>query len=286
MNAATGAADRRTALPSTDRKKHRLKWAFALFFIGMHVGACFAPLFFSWKAVITAVVINAVIGTFGISLGYHRLLTHRSFNVPKWFEYALAVCGIMALQGGPTTWVGMHRIHHAKSDKTEDPHDSNKGFWWSHCGWMFFLTQNAYRKYAPRFMRESKFYRFFDKSFLLQLMLQVPLGVALFLFGGLPCVFWGLFVRIIVLWHCSFLVNSATHKWGYKNFRVDDASRNTWWVAIVTYGEGWHNNHHAEPRAAKFGRRWWEIDVSWWVLKVFERVGLAWNVVRPRTALS
>lgn len=263
------------------KKKLPLKWAFALFFIGMHCCLVFAPWFFSWGAVLTAVAINAVLGTVGTSLGYHRLLTHESFKVPKWLEYVMAICGILTLQGAPTSWVGMHRIHHAFSDTEKDPHDSTRGFWWSHMGWMFFLTQNAYRRYAPKFMREGKFYRFFDRSFLTQLMLQVPLALVLFAIGGWTYVVWGIFVRIVVMWHCTFLVNSATHKWGYRNYEIKDRSKNTWWVAILTYGEGWHNNHHAQPKVAKFGRRFWEIDVSWLLLKFLKAVRLAKDVRMP-----
>jgi len=265
--------------PST--KKPSLKWSFALFFIGMHLLLIMAPWFFTWGALFTALAINLVLGTIGLSLGYHRLLTHESFKVPKWLEYVMATCGILALQGAPTSWVGMHRIHHAFSDTEKDPHSSERGFWWSHVGWAFYLTQNAYRRYAPRFMREAKFYRFFDSSFLLQLMLQVPLGAILFAIGGWTYVVWGIFVRIVLMWHCTFFVNSATHKWGYRNYETKDKSRNTWWVAILTYGEGWHNNHHAQPKCAKFGRRFWEIDISWYVLKFLKAVRLAKDVRLP-----
>jgi stearoyl-CoA desaturase (delta-9 desaturase) len=250
----------------------------------MHGLALMAPWFFSWKALIIAFALNFAFGSLGVSLGYHRLLAHSSLKVPKWLERVLVLLGVLALQGSPLSWVGMHRMHHKHSDTELDPHTAKRGFWWSHIGWAFYLTQNAYRKYAPKFMQEERFYRFFDRFVLTNLLLlQVPLGVVLYLLGGWSFVVYGVFLRIVILWHSTFLVNSATHFWGYRNYFVSEGDRsgNVWWLAPFTFGEAWHNNHHAQPRSAKIGHRFWEIDVTWYLILLFKVLGLATAVQLP-----
>jgi len=225
-------------------------------------------------------------GSIGICLGYHRLLSHRSLQVsPKWVEYAIATLGALAIQGGPIFWVASHRLHHAHTeDKDKDPYSSQRGFWWSHMLWIFyprpeFFDHENYKRFAPDLARDA-YYRWLNRNFLL---LQLPLGILLYVLGGWSFVIYGIFVRSVLLWHTTWLINSATHLRGYRNFQVSDNSRNLWWAAILTYGEGWHNNHHAYPNVAKAGQRWWEIDMTWWAIKLLQTAGLAKKVVMPTT---
>ena len=258
--------------------KPRIKWINILFLIALHIGAVCAllPNNFSWAAVGLAVFLHWVTGGLGITLGFHRLVTHRSFQTPKWLEYFLIGCGTLACQGGPCEWIGMHRIHHLHSDQTVDPHDSNQGFWWSHLGWL--LHHAPAEPEIPRFIKDiadDPVYQFFQKYFLL---MQVALAALLFLLGGWSFVFWGVFVRLVVVYHCTWLVNSATHKFGYRTYESGDRSTNCWWVALIVYGEGWHNNHHAFQYSARHGMQWWEIDVTWMTIQLLQVLGLASNV--------
>lgn len=258
--------------------KPRIKWINILFLIALHIGALCAllPSNFSWAAVGLAVFLHWVTGGLGITLGFHRLVTHRSFQTPKWLEYFLIGCGTLAFQGGPCEWIGMHRIHHLYSDQIVDPHDSNQGFWWSHLGWL--LHHAPAEPEIPRFIKDiadDPVYQFFQKYFLL---MQVALAALLFLLGGWSFVFWGVFVRLVVVYHCTWLVNSATHKFGYRTYESGDRSTNCWWVALIVYGEGWHNNHHAFQYSARHGMQWWEIDVTWMTIQLLQVLGLASNV--------
>ncbi len=261
----------------------KLNWTIIGFFAIFHGLALLAPWFFSWSALGVMILLHWFLGSIGICLGYHRLLSHRSFQVPKWLEYAIALIGATALQGGPIFWVAGHRLHHAHTeDLDKDPYSARRGFWWSHMLWILypqeaFFNPNLYRKYAPEMARDP-FYLWLDKYFLL---LQIPLGVALYFFGGWSYVIWGMCVRSVLLWHSTWFINSVTHMWGYRTFETNDNSRNLWWAAIVTYGEGWHNNHHAYPHVAKAGWRWWEVDVTWWAIQVLRSLGLATRVIMP-----
>jgi len=238
----------------------------------------FFPQFFSWSAVGVALIMHWVTGGLGVTLGFHRLLTHRSLEVPKWLEYFLVFCGVLSAQGGVIDWVGLHRIHHKHSDNTPDPHDSNQGFLWSHIGWM--LHEIPADPEIPKYTQDinsDPVYQFFSKYFIL---IQVAFGLLLYALGGWPFVIWGVFVRLAVVFHCTWFVNSATHKFGYRTFDPNDQSRNCWWVALLTYGEGWHNNHHAYPYSARHGLQWWELDITWLTIRFLELLGLAKNVKR------
>jgi len=263
----------------------RPDWPVILFMIAVHALAllAFLPSTFSWAAVGVAVLFHWITGGLGVTLGYHRLVTHRSFQAPKWLEYFLVFCGTLSCQGSPIEWVGLHRAHHMYSDRDLDPHDAQKGFWWSHLGWM--LYDSPADNEVPRLTKDisdDPFYRFCDK-FLLPI--QIALGVALYFWGeavspglGWSFVIWGIFVRMVVVFHCTWFVNSATHKFGYRTYECDDTSTNCWWVALVTYGEGWHNNHHAFQYSARHGLKWWEIDLTWMTIRFLQAFGLAKNV--------
>jgi stearoyl-CoA desaturase (delta-9 desaturase) len=272
--------------PEQTLEPRELSWLSVGFFAIVHGLALLAPWYFSWSALGTMILLHWFLGSIGICLGYHRLLSHRSFQVPKWLEYTIALIGATALQGGPIFWVAGHRLHHAHTeDEEKDPYSAKRGFWWSHMLWMLypksdFFNPDKYRKYAPDLARDP-FYLWLDKYFLL---LQIPLAVGLYLIGGWSFIIWGMFLKSVLLWHSTWFINSVTHMWGYRTFETNDNSRNLWWAAIVTYGEGWHNNHHAYPNVAKAGWRWWEVDVTWWAIQLLRSLGLATKVIMPPTA--
>lgn len=260
-------------------------WFIITWFVFIHAVALIGPWFAtSFGAIITAVVLYWVTGCLGITLGYHRLLSHRSFKVPTWLERILATCGVLALQRSPLEWVGHHRMHHAFSDTGKDPHDASRGFWWSHLGWMCHEQPEIsdpvkLRRFARDIIADP--YLNWLSSHFVQVMIQISLGVALLVFGGLDYLIWGLFVRLVVVYHTTWFVNSATHKWGYKNYKVDDLSSNVWWVGLLAFGEGWHNNHHAQPDVAPAQRYWWEFDLTWQIIKLLRVLGLATNIKLP-----
>lgn len=275
------------SLETTCKGSQPLSWNWtSVAFVGtVHVLALLAPWFFSWSALAVTLFLHWFFGSVGICLGYHRLLTHRSFQVPKGLERAIALIGSLALQGGIIAWVAGHRMHHLYTEDIEkDPYSAKRGFWWSHMLWFLykrpeFFNYESYRQFAPDLDRDP-FYRWLDRYFLL---LQIPLGVLLYCLGGWSFVIYGLFVRSVLLWHSTWLINSASHlTGGYRTFDSEDNSRNLWWAALLTYGEGWHNNHHAYPNVAKAGWKWWEIDMTWWLIFILKRLRLARKVVLPQ----
>jgi sn-2 palmitoyl-lipid 9-desaturase len=261
----------------------QLNWTAIIFFSVVHALAFLAPWFFSWSALGVALLLHWFFGSIGICLGYHRLLTHRSLQVSKGLEYVITLIGALALQGGPIFWVAGHRMHHAYTeDVDKDPYSAKRGFWWSHLLWLMyyrrdFFDYNVYKRYAPDLDREP-FYRWLNRYFL---FLQLPLGLLLYWLGGWSFVIYGLFLRAVLLWHSTWFINSATHMRGYRTFNTPDNSRNLWWAAILTYGEGWHNNHHTYPNVAKAGLKWWEIDVTWWEIQLLKKLGLARKIIMP-----
>ena len=265
------------------REQLGVNWANAVFLIVAHVAAIAALFFWSWTAVISAVALNWVAGSLGIGMGYHRLLTHRAYKVPKPVEYFLAICGTLALEGGPIQWVVTHRIHHAHADRAGDPHTPRDGGWWAHVGWILWGTAQDHEAetiahYAPDLVKEP-FYRWLNRFYYIPLLL---VGIALFVFGGWGVLLWGVFLRLTIALHATWLVNSATHLWGRRRFETDDDSRNSWWVALLSFGEGWHNNHHAHPTSARHGVRWYEFDMNWLGIRVLQLLGLAHSIKRLR----
>jgi stearoyl-CoA desaturase (delta-9 desaturase) len=254
----------------------RINWLTLIVLIIFHIGAIAAPFFFSWKLLAVTLLLHWVAICFGIGMGYHRLHTHRSYNVPKWLEYFFAVCGTLTLEGGPIFWVATHRIHHQKSDQPGDPHSPRDGAGWSHVGWIIFGEANhsntrMMSRYAPDLARE-RFYVWLNNWHWVPL---VVVGLALLAWGGLPAVLWGVCLRVIAGLHFTWLVNSATHMWGSRRFSTRDDSRNNWWVALLTFGEGWHNNHHAHPTSARHGLAWYELDITYWHIRFLKLLGIA-----------
>jgi sn-1 stearoyl-lipid 9-desaturase len=262
-----------------EKLKTDINWNTAVFMIIFHLGAIGALFFFSWKAIAMSVVLWWLAGSVGIGIGYHRLLTHRGFQTPKWVEYVLTVCGALALQGGAINWVVTHRIHHAFTDQPGDPHSPRDGGWWAHMGWILHGTAQQHsdqvmRRYAPDLMRDPV-HLWLNRLYFVPLILC---GIALLALGGWPALMWGVFFRVTFALHATWLVNSATHLWGSRRFETTDDSTNNWWVALLTFGEGWHNNHHAFPTAARHGLAWYEIDVNWWGIHALQLLGLAKSI--------
>ena len=254
----------------------RLNWFTALVLVVLHIGAVAALFMTNWKVVGASVFLYWMTIQLGISLGYHRLHTHRSYKVPRALEYFFAVCGTLTLEGGPIFWVATHRIHHQKSDQPGDPHSPRDGAWWSHVGWILFGETNhnntrMMSKYAPD-LGKNPFYVWLNNYHWAPL---VVLSFVLYALGGWPLLLWANCVRVVVGLHATWLVNSATHMWGSRRFQTRDDSRNSWWVALLTFGEGWHNNHHAHPASARHGLAWYEFDASWILIKGMKLLGIA-----------
>ena len=262
-----------------------ISWSTAIAFAIFHALAIAALFFATWDAVLVAVLLHWMCVGWGIGLGYHRLHTHRSYKTPKLLEYFFAVCGTLTLQGGPIFWTALHRIHHQHSDRDGDPHTPRDGKWWSHMLWTIFGEElhgdiEVLGKYAPDLMKDP-FYRMLSKYHWVPL---VVLGLALLAIGGLPWLLWGVFLRVVFGLHCTWMINSVTHIWGNRRFQTRDDSKNSFWVALFTFGEGWHNNHHAYPTSARHGMTWSEVDLSWMQIKLMSWLGLAWDVKVPTPA--
>jgi sn-1 stearoyl-lipid 9-desaturase len=260
-------------------KNNEINWVTAGFMVAFHIGALAALFFFSWKAFFVAVLLNWISGSLGIGMAYHRLLTHRGYKTPKWVEYFLTTCATLALEGGPIFWVATHRIHHQYSDKDGDPHSPIDGKWWAHAGWilvgksMHHDTETLAR-YVPD-LAKDKFHVAITKFHYVPM---IVLGIVLLAIGGLPLMLWGVCLRTVVGLHSTWLVNSATHSWGSRRFKTRDLSTNSWWVALLSFGEGWHNNHHAHPTSARHGLAWYEIDFNWYAIWTLKKLGLAHDV--------
>ena len=265
--------------------QRKLRGGTTIFMLVIHVGAVAAllPRFWSWQGV-AALAVMYWLTVVGVTLGLHRLVAHRGFDTPQWVERLLVLMGAMACQSGPIEWVGLHRHHHLYSDQSNDHHDAGRGLWWAHSEWM--LHDIPALREIHRFtgdLERDPFYRWLDHWFLL---LQLPLGIALYLYGehagvrggGLGLVLWAIPLRLAVVYHVTWLVNSATHAFGYRNFDSPDLSRNCWWVALLSFGEGWHNNHHAHPHSARHGLRWFEFDLTWQHIRLLRALGLAQRI--------
>src|SRR5438874_5242496 len=265
------------------RRKRKFNWGTAIFLILAHVAAIAALFFWSWPALISALVLYWVGGSLGIGMGFHRLITHRGYKVSKPIEYFLVTCGALALEGGPIHMVTKHRIHHAHAGKTGDPHTPRDGGWWAHIGWILRGSAQDYDQatlehYAPDLIKD-RYYVWLNHYYYVPL---IVLSLSLLAFGGFDVMLWGVFLRVTLGLHTTWLVNSATHMWGRRRFETGEDSRNTWWVAVLTFGEGWHNNHHAHPTSARHGLRWYEIDFNWWGIRVLQFLGLARRIKRLR----
>jgi stearoyl-CoA desaturase (delta-9 desaturase) len=276
---------------------HRgIDWPVVVWIGLVHLLALVAPFYFSWQGLVACALLILVTGAVGVCMGYHRCLTHGSFKTYRPVRWLLAFLGGMSGEGSALTWVANHRKHHYHSDKEGDPHSPRDGAWWSHMLW--FMPNFGRRwhrelveKYAPDILKDKMMVVLHH----LFLPSHIATGIVLFLIGyfatpiglggwraGLSMVFWGLGVRMVYVLHVTWMINSVTHMWGSRRYETTDDSRNLWWVGLLAFGEGWHNNHHAYQRVASQGHRWWEIDVTYYMIWLMEKVGLAWDVVRLR----
>jgi sn-1 stearoyl-lipid 9-desaturase len=264
--------------------QHRPNWVTGIALLAIHVGALLAlfPAFFSWSAIIVAIVITNLTGAFGITLCYHRTLTHRALRMVRPLEIGTAMLGALAFQGDPIDWVATHRIHHAHADRRGDPHSIRRGLMWAHVSWLFRTNENLptdeqRKRYTPDLWNDPVY----QALRWLYVPMQIALAVLLFVLGGWSWVVWGIFARLVFTYHATWLVNSAAHAFGYRTYRTPDRSVNSWWVALISWGEGWHNNHHAFPFSARHGLRWFEFDPTWWTIKLMAAMKLVDKVRVP-----
>lgn len=303
---APAAAVAQLDYPRTTRPV-RVRWVYLISISSFHLLAClaFVPWLFSWTGVALALLGLYVFGTLGINLCYHRLLTHKSFSCPKWIEHLTATLGVCCLQDTPGRWVAIHRLHHQHSDEQPDPHSPLVDFLWGHMGWLMVKNDETdrismYERYARDVLKDP-FHMAFERN-LLWVWVNLASWAAFYTVGfivgwamtgeflggvqfGLSLLVWGVFVRTVLVWHITWSVNSVTHMWGYRNYDTDENSKNNWFVGLVSNGEGWHNNHHADQRSAAHGHRWWEFDVTYLTIKALSLVGLAKDIVKPSKRL-
>jgi len=296
---------KRTRLSRPPGVTRQFFWTYLGGFVVLHLLALLAlvPWLFSWTGVASVFVGNLVFGALGINLAYHRLLTHNGLTLPKWLEHLFAILGVCCLQDAPARWVAIHRMHHQHSDQEPDPHSPLVDFFWGHMGWLmyqnkYFGTPDFYDRYVREILKDP-FYLRLERDFR-YLSVYLAHAVLFYLAGfvigwwmagellggiqfGASLLVWGVFVRTVYVWHITWAVNSVTHRWGYRNYDVSDQSRNNWIIGLTNNGEGWHNNHHAFPRCAAHGHKWWELDLTYILILLLERLGLAKNVVHPTT---
>lgn len=307
-DAAAVAVPSQASLPVLERplstQRQQVKWIYAGVVLGFHLllPLAFLPYFFSWYGVLWLPLGNYIFCTMGIGAGYHRLLTHRGYQCPAWLEYTFSLLGLCCIQDTPARWVAVHRVHHNNSDEQPDPHSPLVTWFWGHMGWLF--VENAefgklatFEKYTRDLMRQP-FYRWIERRYnwlwilIAHAVIITGLGA---MYGAIrygdtativQCAaqwfIWGVVVRVIYTWHITWGVNSFAHMFGYRNYETNDNSRNCWYIGLATNGEGWHNNHHADPRSAIHGHQWWEIDLTYRSLWLLEKCGLVWNIIKPR----
>lgn len=287
-------------LPYPDGVGPRVIWSYTIPFLLFHaaIPLAFIPWFFSWTGLLLLPIAHFFFDWIGIGLCYHRTLTHRGLLLPKWLERIFVLFGLCNLMDSPARWVAIHRKHHQHADEQPDPHSPRVTLWWGHMGWLIHENQSMsnidfYHTYAPDVLRDP-FYFVIEKYKLwifVYLVQAVALTMSGFLLGwwwtgqyaggiqlGASWLLWAVVLRTLFSWHATFAVNSITHMWGYRNYETRDDSTNHWLVAMLTGGEGWHNNHHAYPVSAAHGHRWWELDPTYWNIQILKFFGLAKEV--------
>jgi stearoyl-CoA desaturase (delta-9 desaturase) len=278
-----------TSVIDPDTTDRRIDWLRAVPFIGMHL-ACIGVIWVGITpfAVATAVLLYAV-RMLAITGFYHRYFAHRSFETSRVVQFVFAILGAAAVQRGPLWWAAHHRHHHSHSDRPDDTHSpSQEGFLWSHLGWFLSRANFPIRKERVPDLLQFPELRFLDRF---DILVGLVLAMGLYALGALlqqnfpelgvtggQLLIWGFFISTVVLYHATFSINSLAHRYGKRRYATDDESRNNMWLALPTFGEGWHNNHHHFPASARQGFYWWEVDITWYFLKLFESLGLVWNL--------
>jgi fatty-acid desaturase len=309
MRAFCGRGHHCTRLPSdttvnlvpADLQRPKVVGTFLFALIVIHAGALGAllPYAFVWWGMPLVLIGNFVFGSLGINLGFHRMLTHKAVAFPRMLERFWVLCGVCCLEGSPLWWCCVHRVHHQHSDAQDDPHSPKESFLWGHMQWIYITdpqqhSLSTYAKYVPDLVNDP-FLRWLHRRENWALVYVVHAAViAAIGFGvgalvtetsaaavqfGTQVFVWGVLVRTVYVWHVTWLVNSAGHRWGYRNYDTADQSRNNFVVALLTNGEGWHNNHHASPRSCSQGHRWWEMDLTFIAVRLMQIIGLARNVI-------
>lgn len=261
----------------------RLNWGHSALVVSLHVAGLYGLRYWPRPIDLALFLSLYLLTCLGIGIGYHRLLTHRGFKCGAWLRRPLTWFGAAALQGGPARWVATHRQHHQTADHEGDPHSPAASFFHGHVGWvMRWDARDAedQRPLVPDVSGDDVWMSVLDRGILFMLP-WVLSGILCYALAGWRGVLWGTVIRTLSLWHVTWCVNSICHRWGRRPNRTKDESRNVWWVGLLSLGEGWHNNHHARPAAALHGWRWYEIDVSGYVIRLLARLGLVWNVVGP-----
>lgn len=268
------------ASPGASRRQSLLGIVSLVLFVGIHLGSLAAVVVgVSWRSALLAVALYWL-RMFGITAGYHRYFSHRAFKTSRPFQFLLAALGASSLQKGPLWWASLHRVHHRWSDTPRDLHSpKQRGFWYSHVGWILSpehdetdLTLVPDLARYPELLWINRYH-------------WVPaLALAFFCYAvdGARGLVWGMGVSTVVLWHCTFFINSLAHVWGSRRYETTDTSRNNFVLALITMGEGWHNNHHRQASVCRQGLAWYEIDVTWYILALLEKLHIVWGVRRPR----
>jgi stearoyl-CoA desaturase (delta-9 desaturase) len=265
-------------------KKRGYGWLVSAPFFAVHIAAVVGPIWlgWSWKGFALAIGLYYV-RMFGVTGAYHRYFSHRTYRTSRWFQFVLAVLAQTSMQKGALWWAAHHRDHHKYSDTKLDPHSWREdGFWWSHVGWI--LSRDTEE---TDFKKIGDLARFPELRWLntYHLVPGIAYGVILWLIGSWPALVWGCFVSTTLLWHGTFTINSFSHWFGSRRYQTTDDSKNNLLLAFVTMGEGWHNNHHYYPRSTRQGFFWWEIDMTYYVLRALSLVGLVWDIQTPPQAV-
>ena len=270
--------------------------AFVLPLILVHLGCGLVVITGASRPALLVFVVSGTIQVFGITAGNHRLLTHRSFRTSRQFQFVLALCGVLAGQNGPLWWVGHHRHHHRHADRDDDAHSPRRGFFWSHMGWLFSPRCVGVRRHLV-----ADLARFRELVLLERYSYAVNLTYALVLYAcgeawralynaagtnGLQFVVWGTVVSTVCVYHSVWSANSICHRYGSRRYATSDDSRNNFLVSLVTFGDGWHHNHHSCPYSARHGFRRWELDLNFVILKLLSRLGVVWDLRMPPALIA
>ena len=289
---------------SANKPAYTIDWVNVIGISFYHLVAMLAvfPYFFTWSGVALCIAGVFLFGVVGINIFYHRYLTHKGFQCPKWLEHCMAVLAVCSFQDTPAQWVAVHRRHHQFSDEDSDPHTPFRSFLWAHVGWILvnipeLSRYELFARYVKDVLRDP-FYKkleqqryylgiiathvllFFVAGMITGWLFEGTIEYALQI--GLSFLVWGVFVRTVIVWHTTWSINSVTHIWGYQNYDTGENSRNNIIVGLLSAGEGWHNNHHADPRSARHGHLWWELDLSYWAIRVMGALKLVWKINEPR----